>query len=92
MYYKNSPRGTSLVIQWLRLCAFTVGCMGSIPGWRTSILHAVRLRQKKKIPELTSSVLMVLNHWFQDLFSLSKKKGTEIRSCLPMDQTHFTHV
>ena len=29
--------GTSLVIQWLRLCAFNVGGMGSIPGQGTTI-------------------------------------------------------
>ena len=48
MCYKNSPRGTSLVIQWLRLCAFTVRGMDSIPGWRSRILHAARIGPKKK--------------------------------------------
>ena len=32
--------GTSLVIQWLRLHASTVGIMGSIPGQGTKIPHA----------------------------------------------------
>ena len=37
---KRKRTGTSLVVQWLRLCTFTAGGMGSIPGWGTKILHA----------------------------------------------------
>ena len=40
--------GTSLVVQWLRLCASTARGMGSIPGWGTKILHALQCGQKKK--------------------------------------------
>ena len=29
---KSRKAGTSLVIQWIRLCASTAGGMGSIPG------------------------------------------------------------
>ena len=39
-------------VQWLRLCASTAGGTGSIPGWRTKILHASPCGQrveKKKI-------------------------------------------
>ena len=36
------------MIQWLRLCAFTVRGMDSIPGWRSRILHAARIGKKKK--------------------------------------------
>ena len=32
--------GTSLAVQWLRLCASTAGGMGSIPGQGPKILHA----------------------------------------------------
>ena len=32
--------GTSLEVQWLRLCASTAGGMGSIPGQGPKILHA----------------------------------------------------
>ena len=39
--------GTSLVAQWLRLCASTVGGMGSIPGGGTKILHAVQRSHKQ---------------------------------------------
>ena len=38
---------------WLRLCAYTAGGVGSIPGWGTNILHAVcgaskNIKLKKK--------------------------------------------
>ena len=33
--------GTSLVVQWVRLCAPHAGGLGSIPGWGTrSRMHA----------------------------------------------------
>ena len=33
--------GTSLVVQWVRLCAPNAGGLGSIPGWGTrSHMHA----------------------------------------------------
>jgi len=35
------------VVQWLRLCASTVGGMGSIPGQGTTILSAAWHGQKK---------------------------------------------
>ena len=38
--------GTSLAVQWLRLCASTAGGTGSIPGQRAKILHAVQCGQK----------------------------------------------
>ena len=31
--YKRPTSGTSLAVQWLRLCASTTGGTGSIPGW-----------------------------------------------------------
>ena len=34
---KSMVLGTSLVVQWLGLCASTPGDMGSIPGQRTKI-------------------------------------------------------
>ena len=40
--------GTSLVVQWLGLCASTTGGTGLIPGWGTRILHATWRGQKKK--------------------------------------------
>ena len=43
----------SLVGQWLRLCASTSGGSGSIPGWKTKILHGTQpkkeIKKKRKI-------------------------------------------
>ena len=33
--------GTSLAVQWLRLCSPNAGDTGSIPGQGTKILHTV---------------------------------------------------
>ena len=40
--------GTSLVVQWLRLCASNSGGTGSIPGQGTKSPHAAWHGQKKK--------------------------------------------
>ena len=38
--YKVSRLGTSLAVQWLRLCTSSAAGAGSIPGWGTKIPHA----------------------------------------------------
>ena len=48
--------GTSLVAQWLKLCAPTTGCMGSIPGWGTKIPQARQPKKKKKEEEESSEL------------------------------------
>ena len=40
--------GTSLAVQWLRLCAPNAGGMGSIPGQGTKVRHAPQHSQKEK--------------------------------------------
>ena len=40
--------GTSLAVQWLRLCTSTAGGTGSIPGQGTKIPHAMQCNQKKE--------------------------------------------
>ena len=47
--------GTSLAVQWLRLCISNEGDMGSVPGWGTKIPQAVRHGKKKKKKELLPS-------------------------------------
>ena len=37
--YCKRDMGTSLVVQWLGLCASTAGGTGLIPGQETQILH-----------------------------------------------------
>ena len=38
-----------MVVQWLRLGAFTAVALSSVPGWGTKIPQAVWCSQKKKI-------------------------------------------
>ena len=45
---REKERGTSLVVQWLRLLASTAGDAGLIPGQKTKIPQAGLLSQKKK--------------------------------------------
>ena len=45
---KLEGRGTSLVVQWLGLGTSTAGGTGSIPDWRSNILHDKQCSQKKK--------------------------------------------
>ena len=42
---KRVTWGTSLAVQWLRLCAPNVGDGGSFPGQGTKIPHATKHRQ-----------------------------------------------
>ena len=58
--------GTSLVVQWLGLCASTAEGMASIPGLGTKIPHAVRCSRKKKKIQL-KKILSIENQisiWF----------------------------
>ena len=43
----NPHAGTSLAVQWLRLCAPNAESTGSISGRGSKILHAARHSQKK---------------------------------------------
>ena len=45
---QSSKKGTSLVAQWLRLCASNARGVGLIPGQGTKIPHAIQCGQKKK--------------------------------------------
>ena len=36
------------MVQQLKLCAFNIGGVGSIPGWGTKILHAMCAAKKKR--------------------------------------------
>jgi len=38
----ESMLGTSMVVQWLRLCASNTGGVGSIPGWGNKIRHTAK--------------------------------------------------
>ena len=44
-----SASGTSLVVQWLKLCTSTIGGVGSIPGWEIpACLHQKKKTQQKR--------------------------------------------
>ena len=45
---KTESLGTSLVVQWLSLCASTAGGVSLIPLWGTKIPHAKGATKKKK--------------------------------------------
>ena len=45
---KKEEEGTSLMVQWLRLCAPNLGGTGSIPGQEIKIPHAAWHGQKIK--------------------------------------------
>ena len=51
--------GTSLVVQWLKLCTFTAGGTGSIPSQGTVILQASWCSQKLKRKSLCSCALKI---------------------------------
>ena len=45
---KRNNLGTTLAVQWLRLCTSTAGGAGSNPSRVTEIPHAVRPKKKKR--------------------------------------------
>ena len=47
-------KGTSLVVQWLRLCTSTARGTGLIPGQETKILHAGQPKKKKSEIQLSA--------------------------------------
>ena len=55
--------GTSLVVQWLRLCTSTAGGAGLIPGQGTVIPSAVHCGQKKKKSTFLFIFSMHPNFW-----------------------------
>ena len=48
---KRRTLGTSLVVQWLRLCAPTARSTGLIPDGGTKVLHALKCSQGEKKKE-----------------------------------------
>ena len=73
IHYLKFRAGTSLVVQWWRLCA---GDTRLIPGWGTKILHAAWHSQKKKkkfraISRLLTDVKNIMNAVLDILYQLS---------------------
>ena len=71
--FKLPVWGTSLVFQWLRLCASTVGGTGSIPGWRAKIPHALWLwPQTPKLEQTNKQQKSVWGGWSRWKYKWSK--------------------
>ena len=67
-YCKKEEEGTSLVVQWLRLCAPNAGGPGSIPGLGTrSLMHAAT-----KSPHAATKTQLSLN---KEIIILKKEVG-----------------
>ena len=60
-YSRKDTMGTSLEVQWLRLCAPNGGGTGSIPGRRTKILHCTAKRKRKAV--MSGTAQQVLLDW-----------------------------
>ena len=54
---KSLTRETSLVVQWLRLCASNPGGVGSVSGQGTRILHAFRLKKEKRLTQVRKTLI-----------------------------------
>ena len=62
--------GTSLVVQWLKHRASTVGGAGLIPGRGTKIVHAKKRKEKKK--KLYDSIESLFVHFNLNYADLDK--------------------
>ena len=70
----NSASGTSLVVQWLRLCTLTAGDMSSIPGQGTKIPHAAwwpKQTNKKMLIHTNKSVYGITSKIMNNIFQNS---------------------
>ena len=77
-FFIKRKNRSSLVVQWLRLHAFTVGGTSSIPGHRTKIPHAAQWSQKLKKKKRTIIANINCN------FVISQ---TILRTCLTYTST-----
>ena len=58
--FKSGVLGTSLVVQWLRLHASTVGSLGSILGWGTKIPHAINFFFKWGVTDIWGWLILLI--------------------------------
>ena len=65
MESENQGPRTSLVVQWLRLCASIANGVGLIPGQGTGILHATwcgqKIKKKNQINNSVTSLILILS-------------------------------
>ena len=55
--YEEKLLGTSLEVQWLRVCTSTAEGVGSVPGQGIEILHATRCTKRKKKKKLLNTLI-----------------------------------
>ena len=67
--FSKEVHGTSLAVQWLRLCASGPGGAGSLPGLGTKILQDAWQKKRKKEKEF-----LELNKNKNVTYQLKKKK------------------
>ena len=73
---EENKRGTSLVVQGLRLYASTAGGMGSTPGQGTKIPHVMQHGQRKKEKENLPDIS--LGHGFLDMIPQAQATRAKI--------------
>ena len=78
---RSSLLGTSLAVQWLRLCAANAGRMGLITGWGTKILHCSTAQPKKRERKIASSHLLWLSFSSAQIIFFKKKKMACTQNC-----------
>ena len=64
---ESTDMGTSLAVQWLRLCASTAGAVGLIPGWGTKIPRAAQCGPTKKKKKRRINRYLLSTKLFQNL-------------------------
>ena len=74
LLFRSSFR-TSLAVQWLRLCTCRAEGAGSIPDWRTKILHTLWLgpNPKKRVGLLWFNTVLFTLHWFHSILLLANQ-------------------
>ena len=60
MTSEKQTSGTSLMVQWLKLCTSTAGNTGFSPSWGTKIPHATEHGQKKSKLHIPVQILNLL--------------------------------
>ena len=77
---KNCP-GTSLLVQWLRLCTSIAGGVRSIPGWESKILHwshmlhviaPQKTKNKKELPINNLRWIIIMKSYWLTLEKIVK--------------------
>ena len=88
---KKLAHGTSLAVQWLRLCVSTTGGSISIPSWRTKIPHAawhgpkVKTKKTKRYPKK-------LGTWEYHSMFIIKVAVDLMSACILMDCLGMKHT